>query len=299
MKNLFLLLFLLFNTLIFGQQTTQKITGLVQDKQTKQVLVGASIVVNNTNLGTLSDENGAFVLEKVPIGRVSLKCQFIGYQPLAFDDIILTSTKSVYLDIELKAGAIDVGEVVISATKNAFEAVNPLSVVSTRSFTAEETDRIAAGINDPGRVALSFPGVKQGPDETENAIIVRGNSPVGVLWRVEGIDMPNPNHFALIGSAAGGVNVFSAQLLARSDFSSGGIAAEYGNTISSAFDMHFRQGNVQKKEHRVKIGIIGLDFATEGPLSKNKSSYVVNYRYSTLGAFEQIGLQFGWRTRHK
>ena len=86
MKNLFLLLFLLFNTLIFGQQTTQKITGLVQDKQTKQVLVGASIVVNSTNLGTISDENGAFLLEKVPIGRVNLKCQFIGYQPLAFDE---------------------------------------------------------------------------------------------------------------------------------------------------------------------------------------------------------------------
>jgi hypothetical protein len=179
--------------------------------------------------------------------------------------------------------------VVVSAAKNAFEAVNPLSVVSTRSFTAEETDRIAAGINDPGRVALSYPGVKQGPDETENTIIVRGNSPVGILWRVEGIDIPNPNHFALIGSSVGGVNIFSAQLLARSDFSSGGMAAEYGNAISGAFDMHFRQGNFEKKEHRVKVGIIGLDFATEGPIQKGKSSYLVNYRYSTLGLLSKLG----------
>ena len=289
MKINILCLFLFAITGLFGQQTTQKIKGIIQDKQTKQVLVGATITVNKTDLGAISDENGNFVLERVPIGRVGIKCQFVGYEPYSVDDIILSSTKEVYLEIELKAGAIQVNEVVISAAKNAFEAVNPLSVVSTRSFTAEETDRIAAGINDPGRVALSFPGVKQGPDETENAIIVRGNSPVGILWRVEGIDIPNPNHFALIGSSVGGVNVFSAQLLARSDFSSGGMAAEYGNAISGAFDMHFRQGNFEKKEHRVKIGIIGLDFATEGPIQKGKSSYLVNYRYSTLGLLNKVG----------
>lgn len=289
MKKQLTLLLLFFSSLVFGQQATQKIKGIVQDKQTKQVLVGATIVVNNANIGTISDENGAFVLEHVPIGRVGIKCQFVGYEPFSVDDIILTSTKEVYLEIELKAGSIEVNEVLISAAKNAFEAVNPLSVVSTRSFTAEETDRIAAGINDPGRVALSFPGVKQGPDETENAIIIRGNSPVGILWRVEGIDIPNPNHFAIIGSSVGGVNVFSAQLLARSDFSSGGMAAEYGNAIAGAFDMHFRQGNFEKKEHRVKIGIIGLDFATEGPIQKGKSSYLVNYRYSTLGLLNKLG----------
>lgn len=280
---------LLFSISVAAQHATQKIRGIVQDKQTKQTLVGANIVVNKTNLGAVSDENGAFVIENIPVGRVSLKCQFVGYEPFAIDDILLSSTKEVYLEIELKAGNIEVGEVVVSAAKNAFEAVNPLSVVSTRSFTAEETDRIAAGINDPGRVALSFPGVKQGPDETENAIIVRGNSPVGILWRVEGIDIPNPNHFALIGSSVGGVNVFSAQLLARSDFSSGGMAAEYGNAISGAFDMHFRHGNFQKKEHRVKIGIIGLDFATEGPIEKGKSSYLINYRYSTLSVLSKLG----------
>lgn len=288
MKFKLLCLCLCFTNLIHAQ--TNRIRGIVQDKQTKQTLVGANVTINKTNLGAVTNENGAFIIENVPVGRVSLRCQFIGYEPFAIDDIILTSTKEVYLEIELKAGNIQVDEVVVTAAKNAFEAVNPLSVVSTRSFTAEETDRIAAGINDPGRVALSFPGVKQGPDETENAIIVRGNSPVGILWRVEGIDIPNPNHFALIGSSVGGVNVFSAQLLARSDFSSGGMAAEYGNAISGAFDMHFRKGNFQKREHRVKIGVIGLDFATEGPFKKDgQASYLVNYRYSTLSVLNKLG----------
>lgn len=270
-------------------QRTQNIRGIIQDKLTKQPLVGASVQVINTNLGAISDENGGFLIENIPIGRVGVKCQFVGYEPYAIDDIILTSAREVYLGIGLNVGAIQVNEVVVSAAKNAFEAVNPLSVVSTRSFTAEETDRIPAGINDPGRAALSFPGVKQGPDENENTIIVRGNSPIGILWRVEGIDIPNPNHFALIGSSVGGVNVFSAQLLSRSDFSSGGMAAEYGNAISGAFDMHFRQGNFEKREHRIKVGVIGLDFATEGYFSKGKSSYLVNYRYSTLGLLNQMG----------
>jgi hypothetical protein len=261
----------------------------VQDKQTKEALVGATIQVTGTTIGTTTDLNGQFVLERVPLGRVSIQCQYIGYASYVQDDILLSSTREVYLEIGLVSSSVEVGEVVVSATRNAYEAVNTLSVVSARSFTAEETDRVAAGINDPGRVALSFPGVKQGPDENENAIIVRGNSPVGILWRVEGIDVPNPNHFALIGSSVGGVNVFSAQLLSRSDFSSGGMAAEYGNAISGAFDMHFRQGNNERREHRVKVGIIGLDFATEGYFKKGKSSYLVNYRYSTLGLLNKIG----------
>ncbi|MFM8484713.1 MAG: carboxypeptidase-like regulatory domain-containing protein, partial [Bacteroidota bacterium] len=195
MKHLTLVLFL-FTAWHLSAQTpaTQTIRGIVQDKLTGQSLPGATLTIPDTKIGAVSDENGAFVLKDIPIGRTGIRCQLIGYEPYSLDGIILTSTREVFLEISLNAGSIKGEEVVVSAAKNAFEAVNPLSVVSTRSFVAEETDRIPAGINDPGRVALSFPGVKQGPDETENTIIVRGNSPVGILWRVEGIDMPNPNH---------------------------------------------------------------------------------------------------------
>ena len=285
--TLFLMFFVA--NLAFGQAATQRVRGVVLDKFTKQPLIGASVGVKATSLGAITDVDGQFTIENVPIGRIGIQCQYIGYEIYAVEDIILTSVKEAYLEIELSEVPTAMNEVVVSSQKNAFEAVNPLSVVSTRSFTADETDRIAAGINDPGRVALSFPGVKQGPDETENAIIVRGNSPVGILWRVEGIDIPNPNHFALIGSSVGGISVFSAQLLARSDFSSGGMPAEYGNAISGAFDMHFRRGNNEKRENRVKIGIIGLDFSTEGPIKNGTSSYLVNYRYSTLGLLNKAG----------
>jgi hypothetical protein len=290
-KKLILLFLILFCFKSQAQKHFQSIYGQVLDKQTKTPLPGATIIVENSKpqLVASSDENGNFVLNQVPIGRQILVVTYIGYLPQKSEAIILTSAKSVTLKIDLTSGSINAGEVVISANKNAFEPLNELSVVSTRSFTSEETERMPAGVNDPGRVALSYPGVQRGPDDTENQIVVRGNSPIGILWRLEGVDMPNPNHFAVVGSSGGGVSIFSAQLLAKSDFSTGGFAAEYGNALSGAFDVQFRHGNMQQREHRAKIGILGLDFATEGPIKNGSSSYLVNYRYSTLGLLGKMG----------
>jgi hypothetical protein len=290
-KKFILMFLLLYSFTTQAQKHFQTIYGQVLDKQTKTPLPGATIIVENSKpqLVASSDENGNFVLNQVPIGRQVLVVTYIGYLPQKSDAIILTSAKSVTVKIDLTSGSINADEVVISANKNAFEPLNELSVVSTRSFTSEETERMPAGVNDPGRVALSYPGVQRGPDDTENQIVVRGNSPIGILWRLEGVDMPNPNHFAVVGSSGGGVSIFSAQLLAKSDFSTGGFAAEYGNALSGAFDVQFRHGNMQKREHRAKIGILGLDFATEGPIKNGSSSYLVNYRYSTLGLLGKMG----------
>jgi hypothetical protein len=290
-RRLLFFILLLASISSFSQKHFQSIYGQVLDKQTKTPLPGATIIVENSNpkLVSSSDPDGNFVINQVPIGRQILTISYLGYLPLKTEAIILTSAKSSIVKIELISGAIDAKELVVSANKNAFEPLNELSVVSTRSFTSEETERMPAGVNDPGRVALSYPGVQRGPDDTENQIVVRGNSPIGILWRLEGIDMPNPNHFAVVGSSGGGVSVFSAQLLAKSDFSTGGFAAEYGNALSGAFDVQFRHGDMQKKEYRAKVGILGLDFATEGPIKKGSSSYLVNYRYSTLGLLGKMG----------
>lgn len=238
---------------------------------------------------TMSAENGAFEFINVPVGRVHLQADLMGYQSYVPEDVLLLSTKSLYLEIELTPVELHLKETVVSGTHNAFEPLNELSVVSTRSFTVDETERIAAAVNDPGRAALSYPGVQKGEDDTENQIVVRGNAPTGVLWRLEGIDIPNPNHFALIGSSGGGLTVFSGQLLSRSDFSTGGMPAEYGNALSGAFDVHFRHGNDAQREYRVKLGLLGLDFAAEGPIRRGQSSYLVNYRYSTLGLLNKMG----------
>jgi len=272
---------------------TQTVRGTITDKITKAAIVGATIIVSSleeATLGTSTDEKGFFEIKDVPVGRQTIQCSYIGYETVETEGIIVSSTKAVDLEIEMNEGSVSMEDVVVTASRNVNAPINELSVVSTRSFSADETDRIAASVNDPGRMALTYPGVSQSNDDNQNDIIIRGNSAFGMLWRLEGIDIPNPNHFARPGTSGGGITVFSAQLLSRSDFSTGGMAAEYGNAISGAFDVHFRKGNQTEKQHRFKFGVLGIDLATEGPIQQGKSSYLANYRYSTLGLLTANGI---------
>lgn len=276
-------------SILFAQNKTQIVRGSVIDRITRQPIVGASVQITGNTQGSITDASGLFSIPNVAIGRRSIKCSSIGYETYASEEFILNSAKEVVLTVELREATGDLQEVKVTASQNTSRPVNDLAFVSARSFTVEETERIPASVNDPGRMALAYPGVKAGRDENENKIVVRGNSPFGILWRLEGIDVPNPNHFAQPGSGGGGITVFSAQLLSRSDFFTGGMPAEYGNAITGAFDIRFREGNQQKREYRTKLGLLGLDFSTEGPIAKGRSSYLVNYRYSTLGLLSQMG----------
>jgi len=291
MKNLLILILVVVPLCLLGQNT-QTIRGIVKDKVTQQAIIGATIIIaeSSPQQGTTSDIDGRFEIPNVAIGRQSIICTYVGYQEYQSEGIIVNSVKEVFVEIDMLEGGINLSEVVVSAAGNVNNPINELSVVSTRSFTTDETDRIAASVNDPGRLALAYPGVAQGSDDNENDIIIRGNSSFGMIWRVEGLDILNPNHFARPGSSGGGVTVFSAQLLSRSDFSTGGMPAEYGNALSGAMDVHFRKGNMNEKEHRFKLGVLGIDLATEGPIKQGESSYLVNYRYSTLGVLTNLGV---------
>ncbi len=288
-KFSWVVLFLMGFTML-GQSQMITIRGFVFDKASHQPLPGVNVTVvgGDVLLGTNTDANGNFELSGALTGRKQFEFSYVGYQTQITDGIIITAQRIPFLEIGLEEGVLLEG-VQIVADGNANAPINELATVSARSFSVEETERIAASVNDMGRMALSFPGVQQGGDDTENDIIIRGNSSVGMLWRLEGIDIPNPNHFARPGTSGGGITVFSSQLLSKSDFYTGGMPAEFGNAISGAFDVHFRKGNMLDRQHRVRIGLLGLDFATEGPLSKGKSSYLINYRYSTLGLLNKMG----------
>ncbi|WNJ20653.1 TonB-dependent receptor domain-containing protein [Pontibacter sp. G13] len=277
-----------------AQNTTQTVRGTVIDTDTRRPLTGATVFIEiegGTTIGSISDESGHYRLEAVPTGRQVVKCRYPGYAPFLSEPLIVSSAKEVILEIALLESIMesDADEVLITAGEHPSKAANELSVVSTRSFSAEETQRYPGGVNDPGRMALTYPGVQQGKNDSENDIIIRGNSAIGMLWRLEGLDIPNPNHFARPGTSGGGISIVSAQLLGESDFSTGAMPAEYGNAISGAFDLRFRKGNMEERESRIKIGLLGLDFATEGPIKKGRSSYLVNYRYSTLSLLNSMG----------
>ena len=289
-KIAFLVFYLLTSVVLFSQNLTQTIKGTVIDKESRRPLAGATISIadDSVQLNVISKEDGSFIFTRVPVGRRIIQSSFIGYENFITDNIILNSAKELELVIEMEQQYKQETALVIKAQRNPKLPVNKFSVVSTRSFTPEETQRYAASVNDPSRMAMSFPGVQPVRDARSD-IIIRGNSAATMLWRLEGIDIPNPNHFARKGSSGGGITIFSSSMLDNSDFSTGAFPAEYGDALSGVFDIRFRKGNKEKKQYSFKAGVIGIDFSTEGPFEKGKSSYLVNYRYSTLGILNAVG----------
>jgi hypothetical protein len=281
----------LFLTLPMALLAQQTVRGTITDKDSKQAIPFANILLKDSNppIGTTSDENGKFTLSDVPIGKQTLVLSFLGYETFTLPNINVTAGKEVVLEINLVESFAALDEVVIVAEKRKEITVNEFVTVSARSLNPEQANLYAASIGDPARQVQNFAGVTGGGDDLNNEIVIRGNSPNTLLWRLEGVEVPNPNHFTRL--TGGSVSMLSANVLAKTDFFTSAFPAEYGNGIAGVFDLRFRKGNNQKRETTIDVGVLGLGFSTEGYFSKkSKASYLVNYRYSTLGILEKLGL---------
>ncbi|MDY0201433.1 MAG: carboxypeptidase-like regulatory domain-containing protein [Tenuifilaceae bacterium] len=280
-------------SIVNAQNLTQVLKGNIVDIETQTTLPGATVVILGTNpmLGVASDMDGNYRINSVPLGRYNIQIDFIGYEPVVIPEMLFTSSKEVVLNVGLKQSITSIEEVVVKAHSRKDRPVNSMASISAKSFTVEETRRYAGGMDDPARMASAFAGVTVGSMQ-DNAIIIRGNSPKGVSWRLEGVEIPNPNHFAGGNVAGGGfITIFSSQLLTNSDFFTGAFPAEYGNALAGVFDMKLRSGNNEKRESTIQLGVLGIDFASEGPFVKGgKSSYLFNYRYSTFGLLSKMGI---------
>jgi hypothetical protein len=266
-----------------NQAVGQTIRGQVCDVASGEPMIGVTITVENgTTLATVSDADGNFVINNVPVGRHSVRATYIGYEPVLLKEQLVSSGKELVLTLRMRENISELGEVVVKPRVNKQLPLNEMAQVGARMFSVEEATRYAGGMADPARTASMFAGVATGG--ATNGISIHGNSPQMLQWRVEGVEVPNPNHFAEITEAGGGVfTSLNGTVLANSDFLTGAMPAEYGNALSGAFDMKMRVGNNTKYEHAVQVGTLGVDFASEGPLGKNtKASYLVNYRYSFL-----------------
>lgn len=296
MRAAFCFFFLLSVVSLQAQKFTAGIKGKVIDKDSKQPLWGVNIFILNSDppLGTTTEEDGTFKLTNVNVGRQNIRFSYVGYNDVTVNEVLLTSGKETYLNIELQEKVTSLNEVTVTQQRDKSKGNNDFATVSVRSFSAEEMNRYAGTLNDPARMAQSFAGVMTANDEN-NQIVVRGNSPRGLLWRMEGIEIPNPNHFAgSEGSTGGGVSILSSNMLTNTDFLSGAFPAEYGNALSGVFDLNLRKGNSEKWEFALQAGILGLEAAVEGPFSKKyKGSYLINYRYSTLDILSLMGFKIG------
>jgi hypothetical protein len=275
---------------LLAQTITQTLKGKVFDIESNNPLIGATILILDTDplKGTTTDFEGHFRIDSVFVGRYNIQITYIGYKPYIAKEILVGSGKEVVLNIGLSESVKELGQVIIKAYSNKSEPINSMSTLSAKQVSVEEANRYAGGFDDPARLVSSYAGVSY--TVGNNGIVIRGNSPKGLLWRMESIQIPNPNHFAdYISLGGGAVTALSSQTMATSDFFTGAFPAEYGNAMSGVFDLNMRTGNADKREYAFQASIIGIDFASEGPFKKGKrSSYLFNYRYSTLGLVSPI-----------
>jgi len=288
--NVFTLLVLFANGM-FAQQT---IKGKIVDLESKYPLPGVNVlVVSDTTqfLGGATDINGSFKIKNVPVGRHQVKITYMGYATQTVT-VIVNSGKESVLNIDLEEASEMIKEFkVVASDKRTVN--NEMAVVSAQQFSVEETNRYAGSRGDPARMASNFAGVN-GADDSRNDIVVRGNSPLGVIYRVEGITIPNPNHFSIPGSSGGAVSILNNKVLANSDFFTGAFPAEYGNSTAGVFDLKLRSGNNEKFEFSGQFGFLGTEILAEGPLSKkHNASFLVMYRYSTVSLFSALGIDIG------
>lgn len=293
--RLTLLVFILFAFAGNAQQPSQLVRGKLFDAETQFPITGAKIQIFTGDTTLLlrakSDLDGEFSIANVPVGKHELVSTFMTYESKTIT-IEVTSGKEVIVQVPMVESFQDQEEIIVTGRKQG-EVLNELALLSAQQFSVSETNRYPGSRMDPARMASNFAGVG-GADDSRNDIVIRGNSPLGVVWRVEGIDIPNPSHFAIAGSTGGPVSVLNNKILANSDFFMSAFPAEYGNSTSGVFDLKLRNGNDGQHEMTAQFGFLGTELMAEGPLSKDgKSSYLAMGRYSTLSLFQALGIQIG------
>ena len=288
---LFVILVIVCSATMYAQEDkpVQTIRGVVVDYASGAPIAYATVgLLNMPQMGAATDNEGRFEIKHIPVGRHDLQASFLGYEPAVFREILLTSAKEVYLEIQLRESVLQLDEVVIRPRIHKEVPLNKMALSGARMLSVEEAGRFAGGMDDPARLVSSYAGISSAV--SSNGISVHGNAPSLLQWRLEEVEIPNPNHFADVASLGGGVlSSLSKNVLGNSDFYTGAFPAEYNNAVSGIFDMKLRNGNSQKFQHTLQAGILGLDVASEGPLSKKReASYLFNYRYSTTGLMNKV-----------
>ncbi len=271
----------------------QTIRGQVIDEESKLPLIGVTVMIENSTplIGATTNIDGNFRIENVPVGRINLQLSYIGYEQKVIPNIVVNSAKEVVLKLTLHENATKMEEVTVVAQMDKGTPINDMALVSARSISPEESNRYAGPFNDPTRIMSNYAGIATTQDGS-NDIIVRGNSPKYIQWRLEGVQITNPNHFAnQSGIGTGGISALNNNLLATSDFYTSAFTAEYGDVLSGVYDIKLRSGNNERFEGVFGVGIMGTDITLEGPLKKGYTgSYLVNYRYSTITLISNLGL---------
>ena len=293
---------LLFFLLLPAFSSGQTLRGTVADKDSGRPLSGVTVTFRSKavdGISAVSDSTGAFRLDGLAASTGVLTAEKTGYSTFSLSEISVAAGKDKVVDILMTPGELEASIPVMDIVD-----VRPLrqsSPIGEIPLSREQTLYYPMSYFDPARVAMAWPGVAQTDDGT-NAMSIRGNNPSFIKWRLQGLDIVSPNHLPNAGTftdrpsvSAGGVLMLSAQMIDNSSLITGAGTVGYNDAIGGLMDLQLRKGNDQRHEQTIQAGLTGLDAAVEGPLSKKKNgaSYLVNYRYSTVGLLGQLGVSFG------
>ena len=291
MKQLILYIALLATSIGFAQQQT--IQGLVKNSFTEYPIgdVKVKLLLNDSTVAsTFTSDKGIFVFKNISLAIYDVSFSHMEYEAFILPDITLTSSRTENINVELVEAFKQLNELKITPHKDRSKNNNEMSTNSVKTIYLQDMQKLAGSLDDPIRVAGMMPGVTSDAAFSENFVSIRGNSPRGLKYQLEGVEVINPSHFARIGSSGGTFTIFSMQILDKSDFFTGAFPAEYSNALSGVMDVNFRKGNQAARQYSISAGTLGLDFSTEGPFNdKMKSSYLINYRYSVVGLARFIG----------
>lgn len=297
MKNLLLLLSLVaFNQTFLHAFTSetpvQNVKGTLINSRNQQFIQSASIQILELQTGAYTKPNGDFLIKDIPVGRYIIRFSAIGFEPRQMN-IVVTSGKEVILNVELNEAPITTETITVTGSKGNFVPINETVVVSATEFSVDDAQRFAGSRMDPARMAQNFAGVL-GANDSRNDIIIRGGSPTELLWRIDDIDVPNPNHFATQGATGGPVSALNTVMLDNSDFLTGAFPSDYIDKMSGVFDLRTRRGNSDRYEFMGQFGFNGFELGAEGPYGIGNASFIANYRYSFLGLLKKMGIDFGF-----
>ena len=288
MKKTVFFLFLLGLLTAAGAQPTHKIKGTVIDKASRQPLEFINVLILGLGRGAVTDAEGHFNIQEVPPGIYRLQASAVGYKTVLTPEYIV-STKDLTIQIETEENLTELEGVTVTASPFRRDLESP---VGLRIIGLQEIEKSPGANRDISRIVQSYPGVAFSPAGYRNDLIVRGGSPSENRFYLDGVEIPNINHFSTQGASGGPVGIINADLIREVNFYTGAFPADKGNSLSSVLDFKLRDGDMERNSLKATLGASEVSLASNGHLGK-KTSYLVSVRQSYLQfLFDMLGLPF-------
>ena len=307
MQNCVLLILLTISTYVLAQNTGT-FSGQIIDEKTQYPLEGSSVILEGTNIGVITDKNGYFTFENVPTKSYNIQATYLGYESQTLYNVIVKSVGTPSLLFKLKEASEALDEIILSKSSFRTSKETPLS---TQSFSAVEIETYPGGNNDIAKVAQSLPGISPSIGGFRNDFIIRGGAPNESVYYLDGVEIPNINHFSTQGSAGGPVGMLNVAFIREVTLSSSAFGAEYDNPLSGVLAFEQREGNDQKYSGNVRIGASEAGATFNGPLfrrgkERSNTTLMVSARRSYLQfVFALVGLpirpdywDYQWKLNH-